>query len=297
MPSPASQDQPTTWTTRQLLDWTAQYLEHKHVDVPRLAAELLLGHVLETPRIKLYMDMDRPASPLERAAFRDLVEKAVDHHPVQYLLGQAFFFSLEFEVNPDVLIPRPSTETLVQHVIEHARRTPGFRNPLIVDLGTGSGAIAIALAANLTDARLIATDISEPALDVARRNAQRHGVADRIDFRLGPLFEPLAGVRAHGLVSNPPYISDAEWQQVLPNVRDYEPAHALRAGPTGTDVLSPLIAHATEYLNDPGQLVVEIAASQQQIAIDLVNQATGLTAPRVLPDHERLPRMLLADRA
>src|SRR5437868_3591716 len=112
------------WTTARLLDWTAGYLERQGVDSPRLSAELLLAHVLELPRIKLYMDMDRPASELERAAFRDLVERAANHEPVQYLVGSASFFSLTFEVDRRVLIPRPSTETLVDHVVNHARRTP-----------------------------------------------------------------------------------------------------------------------------------------------------------------------------
>ena len=291
------QDESKTWTTRQLLNWTAPYLEARGVDAPRLAAELMLGHILETPRIKLYMDMDRPASPLERAAYRELVERAAAHEPVQYLVGEAHFFSLEFEVDPGVLIPRPSTETLVEHVIEHARRTPGFLNPLIVDLGTGSGAIAVALAAHMQSARLVATDISDAALAVAQRNAERHGVADRIEFRTGALFEPLTGVRADYMISNPPYISDAEWDEVEPNVRDYEPVHALRAGADGLDVIRPLIAGAAGLLNSPGQLVVEIAASQPQSVINLVEQHEGLTNPRVLPDHEGHARMLLADRA
>ncbi len=292
-PRQVQREQP--WTTRRLLDWTASYLQGKGVEDARLSAELLWAHVLEIPRIKLYMDLDRPASPLERAAYRELVERAAGHEPVQYLTGSAAFFSLTFEVNRHVLIPRPSTETLVEHVILHARRTPGFSSPLIADIGTGSGAIAVALAKNLPQARVIATDVSPQALEVAKRNALRHGVADRIDLHQGRDFEPLTGGPCHYLISNPPYISDAEWTQVPRNVKEHEPISALRGGADGLEVLRRLIAAAHEHLTHPGQLVLEIAASQKQAVIELVKQNPRLSNPRVLPDHERLPRMLLAD--
>lgn len=296
VPQRASQTE-KPWTTRRLLDWTAEYLQAKGVDAPRLSAEMLLAHVLQRPRIKLYMELDRPASPLERAAYRDLVERAVRHEPVQYLVGTAPFFSLGFEVDRRVLIPRPSTETLVEHVIQHTRRTPGFAAPLIADIGSGSGAIAVALAKNLPDARVIATDTSAEALDLARKNAERHGVADRVEFRQGPTFEPLTGGPFAFIVSNPPYISDAEWGEVAPNVKDHEPVHALRGGADGLAVLRPLIAGADRYLAKPGQLVLEIAASQKQAVLDLAGQNPRLSNPRVLADHEGLPRMLLADHA
>lgn len=282
------------WTTRRLLDWTTAHLKTREVDSPRLAAEMLLAHVLERPRIKLYMDLDRPASPLERSAFRELVERAATHEPVQYLVGTAHFFSLSFKVNRSVLIPRPSTETLVEHIVQHARRTPGFACPTIADIGTGSGAIAVSLAKNLPDARVIATDICAEALELARRNAERHGVAERIELRRGTTYEPVAGVRFHYIVSNPPYISDAEWAEVPANVR-HEPVTALRGGADGLEVLRPLIARGHEFLMHPGQIVLEFAASQKQAVLDLAQASEHLKNPRVLPDHERLPRMLLAD--
>jgi release factor glutamine methyltransferase len=291
----AHPDEPN-WTTRRLLDWTGKYLQAKAVDSPRLAAEMLLAHVLEMPRINLYMDPDRPATPLERAAFRELVEKAAAHAPVQYLVGHAHFYSLSFAVNEHTLIPRPCTETLVEHVITHARRTPGFADCPIADIGTGSGAIAVALAKNLPGSRIVATDISEAALAVAKRNAVMHGVADRIDFRLGPLLEPLGSGRFGYIVSNPPYIPDHEWPDVARNVKDYEPVTALRGGPDGLDVLRPLIAGAPAYLNRPGQIVFEIAAAARQAALDLAAANPNLTNPHILPDHENLPRILLADR-
>lgn len=285
-----------SWSSRRLLAWTTGYLHEKGVDSPRLAAEMLLAHVLETPRLKLYLDPDRPASPLERAAFRELVERAAAHEPVQYLVGHAHFFSLTFEVDRRVLIPRPSTETLVEHVIQHARRTPGYATPYIADIGTGSGAIAVSLAKNLPQARIVATDVSAEALELARKNAAKHGVTDRIEFRLGRTYEPVTGGPYQFIVSNPPYIGDEEWRQVAPNVKNHEPVTALRSGADGLDVLRELIAGAHERLADPGQLVLEIAASQKQAVLDLAAANPKLKNPRVLPDHERLPRMLLADR-
>src|SRR5690606_19821155 len=156
---------------------------------------------------------------------------AAGHEPVDYLVGQAPFFAMMFKVTPAVLIPRPSTETLVEHVIQHARRTPGFASPLIADIGTGSGAIAVSLAKHLPSARVVAVDISADALAIARENARTYGVEDRIDFVQGDMLQALAGKGQFAfLTSNPPYISDEEWLHVQPNVKDHEPHTALRGG-------------------------------------------------------------------
>lgn len=259
---------------------------------------MLLAHVLGCKRLKLYMDADRPATELERAAFRELVERAARHEPVDYLVGQAPFFSMMLKVTPDVLIPRPSTETIVEHVIQHARRTPGFASPVIADVGTGSGCIAIALAKNLDDARVIATDISAAALAIARENAATHGVADRIDFREGDLLEPLCagGQRFHFVISNPPYIPDDEWEKVAPNVKEHEPTSALRGGMDGMDFIRPLLQGAAPLMADPGQLLIEIAASRSKQVLALAKETEGLTNAAILADHEALPRVLVADK-
>lgn len=271
------------------------HFSRRHIDNPRLSAEMLLAHVLGVPRLRLYMEADRPASDLERATLRSLVERAGAHEPVDYLVGETPFFSLMFKVTPAVLIPRPSTETIVEHVIQHAKRTPGFHAPTIADVCTGSGAIAIALAKNLPTSHIIATDISDEALAIARENADRHGVADRIDFRQGDLLEPLQGERVRYLLSNPPYINDAEWQEVAPNVKDYEPTHALRGGADGLRYLRPLIQKARQHLEHPGQLVLEMAASQKEQLLDIAQHAPGLANAHILADHEGLPRVLVAD--
>ena len=284
------------WTTQRLLRWTTQHFERKGLDAPRLSAEMLLSHVLGTDRLKLYMDPDRPTSDLERAAFRDLVERALNHEPVDYLVGRSPFFSMMLKVTPAVLIPRPSTETAVEHIIQHARRTPGFARPTIADVGTGSGAIAIALAKHIDGARIIATDLHDDALALARENAHAQGVADRIDFRQGDLLEPLAGEQLHYLVSNPPYIPDHEWDAVAPHVKNHEPTHALRSGPDGLDHLRPLIADGPALLHQPGQLVLEIAACHKDQVLALAQQHALLTHEHVLADHQALPRILVADR-
>lgn len=282
------------WTTRKLLAWTTEHFQKKGIDSPRLSAEMLLAHVLSVGRLKLYMDPDRPASELERAAFRELVERASRHEPVDYLVGKAPFFSMTLKVDERVLIPRPSTETVVEHIVQHARRTPGFSSPSVADIGTGSGAIAIALARHVPNCRVVATDISADALALAAENARDIGVAELIEFRQGSLLEPLGGGRFRYLVSNPPYISDKEWEAVEPNVKDYEPTSALRGGVDGLDYIRPIIAGALSHLERPGQLVLEIAASQKQAVLQLAEQA-GLKNARVLADHEGLPRVLVAE--
>lgn len=291
-----TESRPETWTTRRLIGWTERFFGAKGLDHPRLSAEMLLAHVLETTRIKLYTDPDRPASELERAAFRKLVERAVDHEPVDYLIGHTHFFSMMFKVNRSVLIPRPSTETLVEHVVQHARHTPGFASPLIADIGTGSGAIALCVAKHIPNCHVIATDLHSEALEVATENARAQHVLDRIEFRAGDLLEPLrSSPPVRYLLSNPPYISDEEWDQVAPNVKDHEPSHALRGGSDGLHFIRPLIQQASTFLDHPGQLVIEIAASQSDAVLELASAAVGLENPSILSDHESLPRVLVAN--
>ncbi len=290
-------DKKQSWTTQKLLNWTTSHFEKNKIDCPRLSAELLLAHVLQTQRLKLYMEPERVANETERADFRGLVERAVAHEPVDYLIGHTPFYSLTLKVSPHVLIPRPSTETLVQHVIEHSRRTVGFENhPYIADLCTGSGAIAIALAKNIPGARIIATDLCPKALEVAQLNAKDHGVLERIDFHLGDLYEPLPqGQRFSYVVANPPYISDKEWAEVLPNVKDYEPELALRAPDEGLALIKKLVSRAKPYLAHPGQLCIEISSTQKQAVLGLAESAGHLQDALVLNDHEGLPRILVAD--
>lgn len=291
------------WTTRKLLAWTTQHFESRDVDSPRVAAEMLLSHVLGVQRLKLYMEPDRPASQEERDTFRALVTRAGKHEPVDYLIGKTPFFSMELRVSPAVLIPRPSTETIVEHVLQRqrTRATPEAdegqpREPLrLADVCTGSGAIAVALARHLPDARFVATDLSADALAVAKANAQDHGVADRIDFREGDLLAPLGDERFDYLLSNPPYISDAEWADVLPNVKDYEPTLALRSGVDGLDHLRRLLADAHRHLKPGGQVLLECSSTHTDAVRQLAEANAGLAHCNILKDHEDFPRVLVAD--
>jgi len=298
-----------TWTTRKLLAWMGEAFTKKGLDSPRLLAEMLVAHVLGCERLKLYLDADRPASPLERQMLRDLTARALEHEPVQYLVGEAWFFGLPMKVDRRVLIPRPGTETIVEHVLQHARVQPGFggskgEGVLIADICTGSGCIAIALLKHLTGARAVATDISGPALEVAHENAVRHGVSDRLDLLEGDLLAPLhdhpalaAKEELHYLVSNPPYIPDDEWEAVPPNVKEHEPHLALRGGVDGLDSVRRILADGPRFIRPGGLLLIEVADSRAGIARDMVAATAGLEEARVLNDFEGLPRVVVARKS
>ena len=308
------------WTTRRLLAWMGGHFEKRGLDSPRLVAEMLLAHVLGCDRMRLYMEADRPAGPGELAALRALVARAARHEPVQYLIGKARFYGREFAITPTVFIPQPCTEEIVSLVGQwHGRRgdepseggetaTDGdaASAPLIADIGTGSGCIAISLALQVPGARILATDIDPAALEVARGNAERFGVAGRIDFAEGSLLEPAeAWVAREGrpgcldvICSNPPYIPDHEWDggQVQEAVRKYVPERALRGGRDGLDYIRPLIAGAGPLLKVGGRLVLEIAHCQRDAVLDLVHRARNLGSAEVHEDHEGLWRILVAER-
>jgi release factor glutamine methyltransferase len=270
----------------------------KGVESPRVVAEMLLSHVLDCERMGLYMQADRPASQVELATLRGLVQRAANHEPVQYLVGHAWFFGKQFVVDRSTLIPRPSTETLVEHVIRWLKLNPGHATPLIADIGTGTGCIGISLALALPDATVHATDIATEALQLARDNAQKHGVADRMEFREGSLLAPFRertpGARYTVICSNPPYIPDHEWEAVERNVKDHEPARALRGGKDGLDFIRPLIAEAPTLLAPGGLLAIEIADCQRDDVIDLAKRTGQLAEIDVLKDHEGLWRVLTA---
>jgi release factor glutamine methyltransferase len=300
------------WTTRRLLQWITGFLGEKSVDSPRVCAELLLSHVFGCERTRLYMEVDRPASAVELARLRELVKRAGTHEPVQYLVGETWFHARPFLVERSTLIPRPATETLVEHAVAWARATGA---PVrVLDLCTGSGCVAISVLAALVTARrgtgeppvapveatAVATDLVPAAIDLAMRNATRHGVQARIEFRAGDLYEPLRPeeIGSFDLVlANPPYISDAEFAQCQPNVRDHEPATALRGGPDGLSVVQPLVRGAGRWLKPGGRLMVEIAASQGGAARRLAESCGDLAFRAIEQDHEGLDRVLVADRA
>jgi release factor glutamine methyltransferase len=302
---PSARDEPvqgtseTQWTTRSLMAWMTRHFDSKGVESPRLVAEMLLAHVIGCERLRLYMDVDRPTSPLELNTLRSLVVRAAKHEPVQYLVGEGWFYGQKFAVNRCTLIPRPSTETLVEHVLRWLEAA-GITSPVIADVGTGTGCIAVSLAFHARGSRLIATDIVPEVLELARRNAEAHGVADRVELHEGggvvPLRHAIGGGQFDAICSNPPYIPDSEWADVPDNVRLYEPESALRGGMDGLAVVRPLIADAPELLRVGGQLVIEIADSCRDAVQALAEAHPMLTNVRTLKDHEGLWRVLVAER-
>lgn len=293
------------WTTRRLLAWLTDAFTTNGLDSPRLCAELLISHTLGCDRLRLYMDTDRRASDLELAGLRGLVARALKNEPVQYLVGEAWFFGLAFKVDRRVLVPRPSTETIVEHVLQSCRVEPGFggasgEGMTILDVCTGSGCVAIALLKNLKGATALATDISPDALDVARENAVKLGVAERVEFARGDLLEPaLEHPRGHGvhvLAANPPYIPDHEWADVPENVRGFEPEAALRGGPDGMAYVRPILERGPDVLRPGGMILVETAASTAGACLAIAAGDERLRGAKLLKDHEGLERVVVARR-
>lgn len=288
------------WTVRRLLEWTTGFLKTKGVDSPRLSGELLLAYVLSLPRIRLYMEYERPLEPSELDKFRDLVKRAGNHEPIAYLTGIAHFFNLELAVDKRVLIPRPDTETLVENVLQFVRHATGFEAPRVLDLCTGSGCIALAIARQLKAANVLATDISPDALDVARANAEKLKLADRVVFVQGDLFEAMKNVvdpqPYHLIVSNPPYIPSAQVAGLDANVRDFEPALALDGGADGLDFHRRILAEGAGRLLPGGRMFLEIAFDQGESAIEVARQVEGLIEPRVLKDLAGNDRVLVVSK-
>jgi release factor glutamine methyltransferase len=290
-----------TWTIKRLLEWTIGYFTRKQVDPPRLSAESLLAHVLGVSRIKLYTSYEQLVSERHLAEFRELVRRAGEQEPIAYLAGKAPFFNLEFIVTRDVLIPRPDTETLVENVLQLARRTTGFETPRVLELGTGSGCIAAAIAHHHKHATVIATEISPAALAVARQNIERLGLNDRVTLLEGDLFEPLAqSVDQHAfdlIVSNPPYIPTAQIDKLDRSVREYEPLQALDGGLDGLAVHRRILAGAHLRLRSGGQILLEIAFDQGELSRTVASQYSGFREIRILKDHAGNERVLAATRA
>jgi release factor glutamine methyltransferase len=288
------------WTIRRLLEWTSGFFTRKNVDAPRLAAELLLAHVLGIPRIKLYTDYERVLSERDLAAFRALVQRASEQEPIAYLTGKAHFFNLEFEVGPGVLIPRPDTETLVENVLQLARNTPGFEAPRVLDLCTGSGCIAVAIAHRLKNATVTATDKSDKAVAIARRNVERLGVNDRVTVEQGDLYEPLARMvdvaPFNLIVSNPPYIPTNEMEKLDRNVRDYEPPEALDGGIDGLILHRRILEGAADRLVAGGRVYLEIGFDQGPASKEAAGHYEWLEDVRVLKDYAGHDRVLTARR-
>jgi release factor glutamine methyltransferase len=281
------------WTVGGLLDWTARFLAQKGAEFPRLDTEVLLAHALGCRRIDLYGErFGQPAPDEARKTFKDLVRRRLEGCPVAYLVGRKEFFSLPLEVSPAVLIPRPDTELVVVECLNLAR---AMDRPRVLDVGTGSGNIAVAVAKRHPGADVTAVDLSPEALAVAARNAQRHDVADRVRFLAGDLFGPVpAGEWFDFVLSNPPYIAREDLDRLPAGVRDYEPRLALDGGPGGFAVFERLVEQAREYLAPGGWLIVEIGAPQEEPARRRLTAVGAYELAPTVYDHSSHPRVLRA---
>jgi len=284
------------WTIQRLLTWVTEYLTQKGVDAPRLSAELLLSHVLGLRRIELYTQYNKVVAQEQLTQLRGLVKRAGEHEPVAYLVGRTEFYSIEFEVTPDCLIPRPETELLVQRSIELLRKRTGPQS--VCDLCTGCGIVAVAIAKNVPDAKVIATDISEPALAVAAKNVEKHKLADRIELRHGDLFEPLVPQLDlfDVIACNPPYVSAAEYEALEKNVKDYEPRIALYAGQEGLDVYRRIVEKVGQFLKPDGILLLEIGYQQGPTVRELLEQTGVFAQIRIDKDLQGHDRVVAAVR-
>jgi release factor glutamine methyltransferase len=276
----------TRWTTKDILEWTTAYFRTKAIATARLDAEVLLAHCLETDRLHLYLNLDRPLAPTERARYRELVRRRALREPVSLIIGRKEFWSIPFRVVRGVLIPRPDTELLVEAVLEEIRDNVC---PSILELGTGSGAVAVALSHERPDALVLATDIDVAALEIAAFNVRKVGVS--VILLGGDLLEPIRpGARFDLICSNPPYIPN----QVIPTLEpeiNFEPLTALQGGVDGLDVIRRLVPQAAKFLKKTGVLLLEMDSDQEADVHDIF-MSSGFTEIKSISDLSGKPRVV-----
>ena len=276
-----------TWTIREVLDWATKDFAGKGIDSPRLDAELLVAKALGTDRVGLYLDLHRPLIDGERSAIRPLVTRRREREPVAYILGYRDFYGRRFTVTPDVLIPRPDTETLVGYALECIPEDAPCR---VLDVGTGSGSIAITVAAERPSATVTATDLSPAALEVAKENAERLGVADRIRFERANLLND--GERFDVILSNPPFVASADLESLPAGVRDHEASLALEAGEVGLDVIRALLTAAAGVTSKGAPMLIEVGAGQAPSVCDLAAAHPDWEPHAVHVDLNRIERVV-----
>ena len=272
------------WNIKNILEWTTRYFADRGIQEPRLEADLLLAHALQKDRVFLYANYDIPLNQEERDKYKQLIIRRVKQEPLAYITGQKEFMSLLFKVNPQVLIPRPETELLVETALELAQTNSFTR---IIDVGTGSGCIAVSLAFYLPEAEVVGIDISAPALAVARENALTHGV--EVEFREGNLLQSCAGEEKYDLiVANLPYVAAADCERLEAGVKDYEPRQALAAGEDGMDLYRALVPQSYELLKCGGYLLFEFSPEQAEIVWQLTSCFNQVKIHKDLTGKNRL---------
>ena len=281
-------------TVHDILNESTKELEAEGIPSARLDAVVLLAFCLSCDRLEFLKNPDMAVSESKLAAFRNLISRRLQWEPVAYITGRKEFWTFTLEVNKDVLIPRPDTEIIVEETLDicHKMDSPEIK---ILDIGTGSGAIAIALAGELPHAKVTATDISAAALALAKKNVCALKLENKIDFRQGDLFETVEGV-FDIIVCNPPYISEKEYEKLPVGVKDYEPPVALLAGKKGTEFYEKLIYQAVDYLQKNGWLLLEIGAKQEKSVRGLMEESGCYDSMEMRRDYAGLPRVIRARR-
>ncbi len=296
---------PELWTTKRILEWTRSYFEERGVDSPRLCAELLLTHVLSVERVDLYLDYERPLSLSERDQYKALVKMRTEGVPVQHLIGSQAFRYLDLIVNSNVLIPRPETEILVDHVLrvldeEFSSNAGDTDAPLLraADVGTGSGALILSLAkeAKFLFSSLVGLDISADAIGVAIENAERNGLSDRVEFRESDLLSDYSPGDLDLVISNPPYIPTADISELDIEVRKHEPMSALDGGATGLEIIERLMDQAVTVLRSGGIFAIEIGFDQGPAVVDMLSSPSWVRT-ELHQDLGGMDRVVLARKA
>lgn len=295
----APQGRQEPWTVLRLLQWTTEFFQKRGSESPRLDAEILLAHARDCSRVELYTAFDQEPDDQQRVAFRELVRRRGEGTPVAQLVGYREFYSLRFRVTEDVLIPRPETEHLVVEALDCAKQMAIDGRPLqIADIGTGSGAIAVTIAKQLPGAIITAVDRSPAALQIAIWNAKQHAVTDQIQFIESDLLSAVdCPDRLDIICSNPPYVSQAEYDELSREIRDYEPQQALLAGPKGTEVIERIFNESPDRLRAGGRLIIEMSPMIADACRELANQTKAFDDLRVIKDLEGHRRILSLARA
>jgi len=280
------------WTILKLLNWTASYFASHGIEQSRATAEILLAHTLGLKRIDLYLRYDQPLHLEELTRFKTYIKRRVNAEPVAYITGEKEFWSLPFRVTPDVLIPRPDTECLVEATLALLPETDKIPLKRILELGTGSGAIAVALASERRAAQFFALDRSFSAIRIARQNAERLGLSDRIDFFCSDWFESIqSDILFDMIVSNPPYVKQDEISRLQPEIARYEPRGALDGGPHGLDALEAIIFRSKAHLVPKGYLLLEIGLDQNSSVVQIARKAGGYEKAVFFKDYSGIDRV------
>ena len=288
----------TTWTVLKLMKWTADYLSEKGINTARLDGELLLAHLLGMDRTHLYMNFDQPLTKEELAAFKALVKRRGNREPLQYITGRQEFWSMPFKVSPKVLIPRPETELLVEEAIKAVKMTFPQEDSLnILDIGTGSGALAAAIAKEMKSASIIGVDISDEAITLAGENIELNNLSSSVTLLQGDLFKPVGEKRFHLIVSNPPYIPHLELKGLQPEVSQYEPLSALDGGKDGLDYYRELIPKAPKHLQPEGWLMLEHGMGQSDHIISIFEKTGSFTKIEAVNDLAGIDRVVKGQKS